>query len=85
MIKIDRLAKKERELRMLQRLLKLEEKKQKIYKRDINTIKIQQQRKKIFEAGLLFLEAGILDNYDRDATLKLLKRAGGKDNGRNKL
>lgn len=85
MIKIDRLSKKERELRMVQRLLELEEKKQKIYRRDIHTIKMKQRRKKIFKAGLLFAEAGILDSYDRDVILKLLKETGGTDNGRNKL
>lgn len=70
---------------MLQRLLKLEERKRKIYQHDMHTIKTQQRRKKIFEAGLLFVEAGILDDYDRDTVLNLLKEAGGKSNGRNKL
>lgn len=57
----------------MQQKLQLEERKRKIFKESLSSIKRRQQWKKIFQAGLLFEEAGILEEYDRDEILKLFK------------
>ena len=70
---MNRLERKEQELRIVQQKLQLEERKRKIFKESLNSAKRRQHQKKIFQAGLLFEEAGILEDYDREEILKLLK------------
>ena len=41
---------------------------------DINRIESRREKWKIFQAGELFKEAGILDSYDKDEVLALLKK-----------
>lgn len=70
---MNRLERKEQELRIVQQKLQLEERKRKIFKESLRSTKRRQHQKKIFQAGLLFEEAGILEEYDREEILKLLK------------
>ena len=70
---IDRLTKKEKELAIITTKLEIEERKRKVYLSDISQIKQKERKKKIFQAGLIFEEAGILDTYNKRAALKALK------------
>ena len=63
---MNRLERKEQELRIVQQKLQLEERKRKIFKESLNSVKRRQHQKKIFQAGLLFEEAGILESYNRE-------------------
>ncbi len=83
-VKIDRLKKKEQILRNIQNKLELENRKQKKYQSEITQLKQRNRRKKIFQAGLLFEESGILDDYNREEVLLILKslKKKGVQNGR---
>ena len=54
---MNRLERKEQELRIVQQKLQLEERKRKIFKESLRSTKRRQHQKKIFQAGLLFEEA----------------------------
>ena len=77
MLPITRLEQRNRSLANLNRQIEEMEVKQRTLEREIyqesQTVKKYQHALKVYKAGLIFEEAGILDIYDHDDILHILK------------
>ena len=77
MLPITRLEQRTKGLAAVNRQIEVMEAKQKALEREIyqdsQTVKKYQHVLKIYKAGLLFKEAGILDYYDHDRVLQILQ------------
>lgn len=71
---MDRLARQEARLKRIEDQLVRSSQETRKLERQIQRLNQQKRYQKLVKAGLLFEEAGILDNYDRETVLIFLKQ-----------
>ncbi len=78
----DELKQKKR-LLLLQAKIKHQKKQQNNTLGNLSKVRQKAEQRKIFAAGMIFKEAGILESYNHDEVLAVLKSLSRKDNDNN--